>query len=164
MGSSLRRILISEGLISKEAGGDALTLSRRAWALYHGDMDGVKERHSFDARARSLALWLDEGGEDGSKEQRAGETVQKNLQTLERQTRKWRTAWNLWYEGREIDRGRMANDMMDSLIKMASIVGKLKRVENTPGGEDLDREYTQLDSAFAKTQKAFTAAIKALRS
>ena len=54
--------------------------------------------------------------------------------------------------------------MMDSLIKMASIVGKLKRVENTPGGEDLDREYTQLDSAFAKTQKAFTAAIKALRS
>lgn len=163
MGSSLRRILISEGLISKEAGGDALALSRRAWALYQGT-DDVKERHSFDARARSLALSLDVDGEYDSKEQRAGETVQKNLQTLERQTRKWRTAWNLWNEGREIDRGRMANDMMDSLIKMASVVGKLKRVENTPGGEDLDREYTQLDSAFAKTQKAFTAAIKALRS
>jgi len=163
VGSSLRRILISEGLISKEAGGDALALSRRAWALYQGT-DDVKERHSFDARARSLALSLDVDGEYDSKEQRAGETVQKNLQTLERQTRKWRTAWNLWNEGREIDRGRMANDMMDSLIKMASVVGKLKRVENTPGGEDLDREYTQLDSAFAKTQKAFTAAIKALRS
>lgn len=121
---------------------------------------GIKP--DFYDTARSLATDLDIDGEYGSKEQKAGEAAGKALVTMERQTRKWRIAYNLWHEGRTIDKARMKRDMAETRDKMTKIFTKMDRVKRTDLAKQLSDQYDLLQSTYTATRNAFEKAEKAL--
>jgi hypothetical protein len=133
-----------------------------AWDQFQGT-ENVRETDSFESVAFSLAQGLDIDAEYQSKAQKAGEAAEKALKTLDKQSRKWRSAYNLWREGRvSIDKARLAKDMKDSMKKMSAIFTKLDRVKRQADVKDYADEFRKLQSVYAATRNAFANAVRAL--
>jgi len=89
------------------------------------------------------------------------EKADRALVTLERQTRKWRIAYNLKVEGREIDIPRMVKDLGDTQKRVLQIKKTLEGFQrdakdqlSASGKEDFKDALRVTDMAVQALQKA----------
>jgi len=92
-----------------------------AWDTIQG-VEKVREGDSFESVAQSFFLSASiEEGLYGTKYARLADAMYRKLPGIEKQTRSWRAGYNLWREGRGIDRDRLAGDMGKTLASVGQV-------------------------------------------
>lgn len=141
-----------------------------AWDAMSGT-ERVREFDSFEGATSSFAMSVESGPDElmGTFYDKAAEGIEKNLRTLDRQSRSWRTAYNLWLEGREVNTDRIVADMAKSLKMIRTIrdvlvrMGKLKS-EFPESWDDVSYDYEKAMPAASAAISAFENAIGVLKS
>lgn len=143
------------------------------WAAWD-QMAGVEKVQSYDSTfgciegfSASISAYMD-SPDGGALEDRAYKLVRKNHR-IERQSRSWRAAYNLWREGKiDIDLGRLAVDLdktRKSLIgsktelgRIARLVKKLHPTTWAEAASDYEKAMMRLQAAIEAFSKAISMA------
>ena len=138
-----------------------LQLVWNAWDHLEG-VERVKERESFLSEIAMLLSSVEVSDEamDDPKLYKLARKLSRDLKSLERQTRSWRSAYNLAKEGRDIDRARMHKDLADTMKRIKSLIKGLNSLPQGPkySGFDSQNLRSAMDTAY-DTFKAFQKAI-----
>lgn len=130
-----------------------------AWDALDG-IDKVREYSSFAGAARSLVGDIEVDAEYRSSAYKMAEKVEKKLTALDRQTRSWRTGYNMWLEGRGADLPRLLRGLEKTQATIKAIwklLASLKR-DADPG------DFATVSKAANKAMDAFDRAISILQS
>ena len=106
----------------------------------------------------------------GSAHQRLAESMSNGLKRFERQTRSWRSGFNLWLEGRDIDVPRMIRDLEKTLGALQKIRTNLSKLEKGISRDfpDVWKEtkwgYDQAVKFTEQTIQLFSTAVKLLKA
>lgn len=166
-GNPTRRRLL-EALVAKGKENPAQKAIWNAWDWMSGT-ESVREYDSFDGAVGSFALDIETGPDEmmDSFFDKAAKGIQRKLRSLDRQSRSWRAAYNMWLEGKTIDVTRLQRDMLTSLKTIEAIqstltqMGKLEK-EFPAVWADLDHDYKRAVSSASATVSAFKNATKTL--
>jgi len=141
-----------------------------AWDTLQG-VERIRSTRSLESEAASLFLTVEVMSElYGTSYARTAEQMSKKVQSLEKQSRSWRTAYTLWREGKiDVDHNRLVNDLGKTLKKIVEIqkataqMGGIKR-EYPELWEEVDTEYRDTAKASQLAVDAFTKAIAMARA
>jgi len=146
-------------------------------AIWHAwdTMAGVEKIREFDSAAGAASYFLSavqsiDDIYDSSWGQKIAGRLQKRLKSMDRQSRGWRSAYNLWVQGKGINTGRLAQDMRKTLVNIDGIKGdlvdlrKVLRDEYPEYWGEYQRNWKEADDAADKAVKAFEAAIAIVKS
>jgi len=138
-----------------------------AWDAFQG-VDKVREYDSFDSACE--AFFLSVSMEDDLYETpffRLAEKTLRKVRGLDRQSRSWRSAYNLW-ESHDIDMTRLVRDLqatLDAVKKVEEHLATMGRIQREfpDVWNSIDHEHGKATSAAITTKAAFTHAIKAVK-
>jgi len=142
-----------------------------AWDAMLG-VERVRDADTFIATASSLAMSVSTGGDDlsGTKFERAADGMLKKLKNLEKQSRSWRSAYNLW-DKVDVDPGRLGRDMeitfkgivaiQKSIMGMAGIKRTFPNIWEEEG---VEYEFNRAAKASQNAIEAFKKALHMLKS
>lgn len=127
-----------------------------AWDLTLG-ADKVSKYDSFVGQAGDAIFAYDDATNDFNRVEKA----ERALVTLKRQTRKWRLAYNLKIDGREIDIPRMVKDLGDTQKRVLQIKKTLEGFQRDAKDQLNARRKKDFKDAFRVTDMAVRALQKA---
>jgi hypothetical protein len=168
-GDPTRRKLLATIVKAKRAENPAQKAIWNAWDAMSG-IEKVREYDSFDGATGSFALSTQvSDGLYGTFYEKAADGLERKLKSLDRQSRSWRTGYNMWLEGKDIDTDRIANDMSKSLKIIKTMQDALVRMskmarEHPEAWSELDDDYRRAVSGAGRTVATFENALGVLKS
>lgn len=145
-------------------------LEKAVWKAWEEFQGGAGRGHSAYLETVGGAGLSAGGLSDDPKLGTLGYKIDRATNTMERQSRSWRVAYNLSREDKiSLDGKRLAKDMMKTLDKMRKVHKDLLKLLNMASGDvdefGLTGEIKEALEVSTKTQKAFEDAIRlAMRS
>lgn len=149
---------------TKTGGGDSMQAIWDAWDQLQGT-EKVRDSDSFESRADGLFLTVSIVDElYNTKYGRSAEKMISKLQSLERQTRSWRSAYNLWSEGHQIDLKRLAGDLNKTLTSVKAIAGAIALMGQVQRvlpavWDEIEYDYNKAVESAKATVAAFEKAV-----
>ena len=138
-------------------------LEKAVWNAWDYMQGTQRFRKGFLDLAQGVGLST--GGSEDLKVYKLGDKIEKAAVRLEKQSRGWRSAYNLSLEGKiELDGKRLAKDMEKTLRGMNTLYRDIKRLDTMSYGSDirdlLEDEIKEALTFFPGTVKSFQNAIK----
>lgn len=114
----------------------------------------------------SLSVVYDEL--EGTPYVRLAKSISNGLTRAERQTHSWRSAFNYWLEGRDIDINKMVSDLQKTVQNLQVTQRNLSKLEGIRKFPEVwkveQRDFEKFSSAIDASLQGFSAAIKLLKA